>query len=85
MKTINQLRISIKFLLKNGQTITYSSCKSRRIFFRLSRLKNFQRVYCKVLYGKGYDVRGRYTEFYNDGEYTNYRDLIYVLRIFLER
>jgi len=79
---------SIK-IYKNGKlTQTTRSFKKRR-FLKNIRLINWKeshlKVYLKVNYGRDYDVWGKYTYFYNDGDYFRKKDFWLAFNAFCEK
>lgn len=60
----------------------------KRRFLKKIRLIIWQdgdiKVYLKVYYGKGFDVWGKYTDFYNDGDYVKKKDLLLAFNAFTE-
>ena len=70
--------INLKIVDKNGKMVRkIASCKSKRVFQFIQR-ENFPDCVFSVCvsYGGG---------FKNEGEYQNKKELIYALRVFLEK
>lgn len=75
-------------VIKNGKTVDKCQTHSKRRFYNRIRSINWQdgveKVYLRVSYGKGLDNFGKVTNFYNDGEYKNKKDLFFALSAFTE-
>ncbi|MEM4326304.1 MAG: hypothetical protein QXU40_03305, partial [Candidatus Pacearchaeota archaeon] len=73
-------------VIKNGKTIQKCQTHSKRRFYDRIRTIKWQdgvdKVYLRVSYGRGIDNFGRVTNFYNDGEYENKKDLFFALSAF---
>lgn len=81
-----KLNFRIKVIV-NGKTTTDSLTHQKRRFLRKIRTINFQNgqmVYIRINYGVLKDNFGKSTNFYNDGYYDNYRDLIRAAEAFTE-
>ncbi len=68
---------------KKGKIASFDTGKSRRFFFRGKAVKFLEpttKVYIKVTYP--YEIQG--IQSYNDGTYTNHKDLIQAMRAFIE-
>lgn len=77
------------FKLKNyGRVAKVSTSRNSRRFLNKLALINFEngsiKVYLRVDYGKGKDVKGKIVDFYNDGWYENRQSLIQALVAFKE-
>jgi antitoxin component YwqK of YwqJK toxin-antitoxin module len=79
-------KITLRLYLKNGKTMKYyTNDKIKRIYSLVSLAKFPDKVlkaYVKVSYGKFLDAFGKMTEFYNDGYYTDKKELREVISIF---
>ena len=78
-------------IIENGKTVSRCLTHSRRSFSQKVRTINWkeieekgQVVYLKVSYGKLLDNFGKYSEFHNDGDYTDKGSFCYALDAFLE-
>ncbi|OGK43433.1 hypothetical protein A2956_02495 [Candidatus Roizmanbacteria bacterium RIFCSPLOWO2_01_FULL_37_57] len=75
-------------VIKNGRTADRCQTHSKRRFYnRIRSIKwgnGVVKVYLRVSYGKGVDVFGKTTSFYNEGGYDNKQDLIDALDAFIE-
>ena len=77
------------FRVMKGREVVYRyESVSRRCFLREIGSVNFLNrdilVYVRVSYGRGPDVRGGVSAFFNDGEYDNFEDLMYMVKAFWE-
>lgn len=81
------MNFSVK-VFTNGKLIwELRTHKIRRFLKKLRSIKwsNAEiKVYLKVNYGTSLDCWGRYINFYNDGEYENKEDLLYMFYAFTE-
>jgi hypothetical protein len=71
----------------HGQKVQRVSTHSIHRFYRRLRTISWQddtSCYLCVSNGKDYDVFGQYRTFYNDGEYTNRKDLFQAFKAFTE-
>jgi len=77
---------NVKLLLRTATGNMYRSSNLRSFFLRLSRLVSSQKsfpIYLRVSYGRSRDCFNRLVEFYNDGDYTNKKDLMHAFRAFV--
>ncbi len=65
-------------------TRTHKIRRFLKVLGSLNSLNGDFRAYLKVSYGKGLNVFGKHTEFYNDGEYDNIHDLLLAFDAFKE-
>lgn len=76
---------TLKLYKSNGKIESVRTKKKRR-FVRILRTINWQngikRAYLKVSYGKKICVKGCLCDFYNDGYYTNKKELLEVFKYF---
>jgi hypothetical protein len=76
-------------VFKNNKLVSKCQTHSTRRFLKKLRTinwKNFSpRVYLKVSYGKLLDNFGKLTNFVNEGEYTNKKDLWQAFEAFTEK
>ena len=92
---MNKKRRSIKYfakVIKKGKMaqMAHTAISSRFLSFikavsfpELKKIPN-SHLYIKVVYGKSLDNYGKLREFYNDGEYTNRKDLNLAVRAFFK-
>lgn len=73
---MNKPKILIKIIDKSGNVKRVSTRRNRRVvnFLKANKFSNHL-IYVKVFYEGPY---------YNDGVYTNSKDSIYTLKVFLE-
>lgn len=75
-------KITLRLYLKNGKIRKYYTSNAiRRILYKASHV-NFEKAYCRVNYGKFEDPFGKIVNFYNDGYYTDKKELFKVIQIF---
>lgn len=75
-------RLNVTFYLKNGKRYRYSSKKFiTRIIHKIG-LKEFQKLYIYVSYGKKPDVRNHIVKFFNDAWTTDKKEAITIVRDF---
>jgi hypothetical protein len=81
------MKFTIK-IYKNNKLISKTRTGKKRLFLKKVRLINWKdggiKVYLKVDYGKRLDNFGKYTSFWNDGDYDNKDDFWLALNAFLE-
>ncbi len=83
MKTYKQ-KYYIKVYKKGKMVSSFDTAKSKRFFFRgkaVKFLESTTKVYIKVTYP--YELSG--IQAYNDGTYTNHKDLIQAMKAFIEK
>lgn len=77
------------YVTKNGKKIHGYSTRSKRRFLNRVRTINWKdrplRVYLRINYGKHKDVLGKYTNYYNDGDYETKNDFWLALNAFCEK
>ncbi|KKQ92219.1 MAG: hypothetical protein UT17_C0003G0242 [Candidatus Woesebacteria bacterium GW2011_GWB1_39_10] len=60
----------------------------KRLFLKKARLINWRikglKVYLKVSYGKSFDNFGKFTDFWNDGDYTSRGSFWLAFNVFTE-
>lgn len=76
-------------IYKKGRLISKTRTGRKRLFLKKVRLINWKdggiKVYLKVDYGKYIDNFGKYTGFWNDGDYDNKDYFWLALNAFLEK
>jgi hypothetical protein len=81
------MKFTIK-IYKNDKLISKTRTGKKRLFLKKIRSINWKdrgiKVYLKVSYGKKFDKFGKYTEFWNDGDYTDKDSLLGDFYIFTE-
>jgi hypothetical protein len=90
IKPISKQSFSYK-IIKDGKTVSKCLTHSRRSFSQKIRTINWKEikekgelVYLRVNYGKLLDNFGKYSEFHNDGVYTDKESFYLALNAFLE-
>lgn len=77
-------KLLLKLYQEDGKIRIYRATTAiRRILARIS-LVQFKKAYLKVSYGKAKCAQGCECEFYNDGFYTDKKELTAVTRMFWE-
>lgn len=75
-------------LIKNESVIERYETHSKRKFYNKIRTINwnspYQKVYLRVSYGKSMTNFGKIENFWNDGDYFNYKDLKLAFDAFTE-
>lgn len=73
---------------KNGKKVYGYHSRSKRRFYNRARTINWKdkplKVYLRVSYGRSKDVWGKYTNYYNDGDYDTKKDFWLALKAFCE-
>lgn len=76
-------------IYQNSKIIKKVLTHKRNRFWRITRTINWENsmftVYVAINYEKFLDNHGKYTMFYNDGEYTNREDFLLAINAFLEK
>lgn len=86
---IKKTKLNFTFrVIKNGKAIDGYETHSKRLFYKKIRTlkwkKGVEKVYLRVYYGKGIDNFGKVVDFYNEGEYTTKKDLLFAFSAFTE-
>ena len=76
------MRIVLR-LYSKGKAKKYFGTSLRRMLYWIEH-NNFDKGYVKVSYGRFPANDGKIAEFYNDGVYTDKKELTTVLKIFCE-
>ena len=74
------MKINLR-LYNKGKAKKYFGTSIRRMLYWINHNK-FDKGYVKVSYGHFKDVYGKMAEFYNDGIYTDKKELNEILKIF---
>lgn len=79
-----RLKLRFKAWRKGKMIVDTTRSNKARLQYIIRNLKDAEKYYLKVTYGKGYTNRG-IEEIYNDGDYFNKRDLLNALSIFASK
>jgi hypothetical protein len=75
-------RIQVRLYLENGKIKELRSDRFIRRILSTISLTQFTKAYIKVRYGMKLDNFGKRTMFYNDGWYTDKKELKDIIKVF---